>query len=140
VVAWLRQGDLTLVLRDQNGDWGLPGGRIGAEEFGKEGLRAALAQKLKRQVGFMADEPLAEARLLALSQWARRPRKSEVLDDLQALVVHFAVAAPDGWQPVLTAEHDFARWVQDPAKILPAGLVPESPNDARKAGNYMGTL
>ena len=118
--AWIEREGQTLILRDENGGWDLPGGRIDESEFARIPFHDVLARELREEVGLTGVRGV----LVGYSQWIRPPRPGEH-QPLRVFVLHFSVAAPAGFEPTLSTEHLEKRWVDNPCDFLPEGLCPE---------------
>jgi 8-oxo-dGTP pyrophosphatase MutT (NUDIX family) len=122
--GWVSRDGQTLVLRDTNGTWDLPGGRINDTEFGRIPFALVLERELREEIGLAhAIKP----NLVGISQWSphRRPEKDLSESDIRIFVVHYTIDVPVGFQPVLSPEHQSYRWTSTPEQLLPPGLIPE---------------
>jgi 8-oxo-dGTP pyrophosphatase MutT (NUDIX family) len=128
--AWVKRNGQTLVVKDQNGVWDLPGGRIDRAEFGRIPFHEVLKRELREEIGLDASAGV----LLGVSQWTRAPRPKEprAENPVRIFVVHFGVDAPAEFVPTLSPEHTAAQWVDDPYEFLPRDLIPE--NGSRGVG------
>jgi len=125
--AWVRKSSLTLLLRDKNGDWDLPGGRVDDAEFGMRSLFAVLARELEEEIKLKVDD----GKMWGTSQWTRPARPKEDPGEKRIFVVHYQVSAPEDFEPQLSDEHGEFAWVENPFVGLPSGLLPEvSPGGA----------
>ena len=110
VVVVRREGELLVMRRapERLGYWSLVAGGIEPEETPRQAAQRELLEETGPPGGGRDAPDLAV--VLAPRRSARDPRSLRARASRRVTVHAFVADAPDGWEPILDAEHDVHRW------------------------------
>lgn len=100
IKAMIRRGDKLLIVRDTEGRWEMPGGRMDANETVEQTLRRELGEELPNIKSVQIHDIMGAYRI-----------HKDIKPDVSLALIFYKVTAEfEGGEPELSDEHEEYRW------------------------------